>query len=203
MLHAATPVCLRASCRIGARSSPALTTGVNEFERHLWARGVYTLNGRGHHPQTQGKIERYHRTIDEWLDDHGSFDTIDELNASLLAFRHHYNHERPHQGDGMDDRTPAEVFHAAERATINPTIAAQRCRRQAVRRTSATGNLGYGDWIIGLGRVWARTQVRVVDHGSLIEIYSADDDLIRDVKPDYSRHYLGTGKSPRPTPPPP
>lgn len=166
---------------------------VNEFERHLWALGVYTINGRGHHPQTQGKIERYHRTLNEWIADNGPFDTIEELNTSLAAFRHHYNQERPHQGDGMEDRTPAEVFDSAERASVNPAVAATRCRRGTVRCTGTNGHIGYGDWIIGLGRAWARTQVRIVDYGSIIEIYSVDGALIRDAKPDYTRHYLGTG----------
>jgi transposase InsO family protein len=167
---------------------------VNLFERHLWAHGVYTINGRARHPQTQGKIERYHRTLNEWLTDHGPFNRIDELNVSLRRFRHHYNHDRPHQGDGMHDHTPAEAFAAAAKAGPNPTKAAQRCRRENVRRTTPTGNIGYGEWTIGLGRVWGRTQVRIIDYGTTIEIYSVDGDLIRTVKPDHTRTYLGTGK---------
>lgn len=180
-------------CDNGAIFTGRVKSCVNLFERHVWAHGVYTLNGRARHPQTQGKIERYHRTLNEWIDDHGPFDTIGQLNASLMLFRQHYNCERPHQGDGMNDRTPAEVFAAADKATADPTRAAERCRREAVRRTTPTGNIGYGEWTIGLGRVWDRTQVRIVDHGASIDIYSVDGDLIRTVKPDHSRTYLGTG----------
>lgn len=180
-------------CDNGAIFTGRVKHCVNLFERHVWAHGGYTLNGRARHPQTQGKIERYHRTLNEWIDDHGPFDTIAQLNASLLLFRHHYNHERPHQGDGMNDRTPAEVFAAAAKATVDPTRAAQRCRRETVRRTTPTGNVGYGEWTIGLGRAWGRTQVRIIDYGTTIEIYSVDGDLIRTVKPDHTRTYLGTG----------
>ena len=181
-------------CDNGAIFTGRVKHCVNLFERHLWAHGVYTINGRARHPQTQGKIERYHRTLNEWLTDHGPFDTIGQLNTSLHQFRHHYNHERPHQGDGMNDHTPAEVFAAADKAGPNPTIAVERCRRETVRRTTPTGNVGYGEWTIGLGRAWGRTQVRVIDYGATIEIYSVDDDLIRQVKPDHTRTYLGTGK---------
>jgi transposase InsO family protein len=181
-------------CDNGAIFTGRVKHCVNLFERHVWAHGVYTLNGRSCHPQTQGKVERYHRTLNEWLTEHGPFDTIDELNTTLATFRHHYNHERPHQGNGMDDQTPAEAFAAVAQAGPNPTQAAQRCRRESVRRTTPTGNIGYGEWTIGLGRVWGRTQVRVVDFGTSIEIYSADGDLIREVKPDHTRTYLGTGK---------
>jgi transposase InsO family protein len=180
-------------CDNGAIFTGRVKHCVNLFERHLWAHGLYTINGRARHPQTQGKVERYHRTLNEWLTDHGPFDTIDELNTSLMLFGHHYNHERPHQGDGMNDSTPAEAFTAAVKAGPDPTLATQRCRRENVRRTTPTGNIGYGEWTIGLGRVWGRTQVRVVDYGATIEIYSVDGDLIRTVKPDHTRTYLGTG----------
>ena len=42
-------------------------------------------------------------------------------------------------------------------------------------------------------RVWGRTQVRVVDYGAA-SMYSADGSLVRDVEPDHTRTYLGTGK---------
>jgi transposase InsO family protein len=180
-------------CDNGAIFTGRVKQCVNRFERHLWGHGVYTLNGRARHPQTQGKVERYHRTLNEWLREHGPFDTIDALNASLRRFRRHYNHERPHQGDAMHDQTPAEAFAAAAKAGPHPDRAAQRCRRETVRRTTPTGNVGYGEWTIGLGRVWNRTQVRIVDYGATIEIYSVDGDLIRELKPDHSRTYLGTG----------
>lgn len=181
-------------CDNGAIFTGRIKQCVNLFERHLWGHGVYTINGRARHPQTQGKVERYHRTLNEWDADHGPFDTIDELNASLHDFAHHYNHERPRQGAGMDDQTPAEVFAATDKAGPNPAVAAERCRRECVRRTTPTGNIGYGEWTIGLGRAWGRSQVRVVDLGATIEIYSIDGDLIRTVKPDHTRTYLGTGK---------
>jgi transposase InsO family protein len=180
-------------CDNGAIFTGRVKQCVNRFERHLWGHGAYTLNGRARHPQTQGKVERYHRTLNEWLRDHGPFDTIEELNASLRRFRRHYNDERPHQGDGLNDQTPAEAFAAAVKAGPDPARAAERCRRETVRRTTPTGNVGYGEWTIGLGRAWRRTQVRLVDYGTTIEVYSVDGDLIRTVKPDHTRTYLGTG----------
>lgn len=175
----------------GAVFTGRSTGCVNAFERHLWAQGVCTLNGRPYHPQTQGKVERYHRTLGEWLEDHGPFGTREELDACLVAFRHDYNHARPHQA--LDDRTPAEAFAAAERAGPDPVRAAERCRREALRVATPTGNISYGNWQIGLGRAWGGSHVRVVDHGSVVEVRSVDGELVREVKPDYTRTYLGTG----------
>lgn len=167
---------------------------VSAFERHLWAQGVYTINGRPYHPQTQGKIERFHRTLGEWLEDEGPFDTLEALNTSLAEFRHHYNHQRPHQALG-EAVTPAEVFTAVDKADPHPDLAAERCRREAIRPTAPNGNVSYSGWLIGLGRTWANTKVRIIDLGHLIQVWSADGTHIRDVDPDPTRRYLRTGNN--------
>ncbi len=175
------------------------TTGcIVAFERHLWALGVDTVNGRAYHPQTQGKIERYHRTLSEWLTDEGPFADIATVSDELDRFRTDYNTARPHQAIG--DVTPAERFAATPPARPDPDRTDHRRRRESRRNTMANGNLGYGEWIIGLGTGWANTKVLVVDLGHTIEIRSGDQ-LIRAVTPDHTRSYLGTG-TPRPGRPP-
>lgn len=70
------------------------------FERTLALMGVRQSNGRPCHPQTQGKIERYHRTLKQWLSARPPASSIDELNEQLAEFRHVYNEERPHRALG-------------------------------------------------------------------------------------------------------
>lgn len=166
---------------------------VGPFERHLWGRDVFTINGRGAHPQTQGKVERFHRTLGEALDDAGPVDTLNALNETLATFRHHYNTERPHQSLG--DATPAEIFASIAKAGPDPTLAEQRCRRETIRSTRPEGTVAYGTWIIGLGRAWANTKVRIIDTGNRIEILSIDDHTIRVLEPppDPDHRYIGTG----------
>lgn len=182
----------------GSQFTGRRTKAVSAFERHVWATGAYTLNGRGYHPQTQGKVERFHRTLAEWLDDNGPFETIEALNVGLALFRHDYNVERPHQSLGDD--TPHEVWSSADRAEPDPQANAHRRRRESLRSTRANGNFSYGEWTIGLGTSWSHTKVRVVDLGNLIEIY-AGDELIRAVEPDHTKTYLGTGRRPTGRPP--
>jgi transposase InsO family protein len=167
------------------------TNCVVAFERHVWAYGVYTINGRGYHPQTQGKIERFHRTLIEWLEDNGPYRSLRGLNRSLEAFRQDYNHQRPHQA--LDDTTPAQVWAATPPAGPDPQLAAQRCRRQSLHTVQPNGTITYGPWFIAIGTAWARTKVQVIDVGHIIEIHDADGQLIREVKPDRDKHYLGTG----------
>ena len=65
-------------------------------------------------PQSNGIVERLHRTL---LDEHFRvegrrtwFETIEEMQAVLDAYLDSYNQRRPHQGRGMNGRTPAQAF---------------------------------------------------------------------------------------------
>jgi len=58
--------------------------------------GVRPLHGRPWHPQTQGKLERFHRTLAHDVFQLQTFDSPAEAQVALDAFRQVYNHERPH-----------------------------------------------------------------------------------------------------------
>ncbi len=65
-------------------------------------------------PQSNGIVERLHRTL---LDEHFRvegrktwFETIEEMQVVLDAYLIGYNTKRPHQGRGMNGRTPIKAF---------------------------------------------------------------------------------------------
>lgn len=93
------------------------------FERTLALMGVRQSNGRPCHPQTQGKIERYHRSLKQWLSARPPASSIDELNEQLAEFQHVYNEERPHRALGR--RTPGEAYRAKGKALPDPELAAR------------------------------------------------------------------------------
>jgi transposase InsO family protein len=66
------------------------------------------IHGRPMHPQTQGKIERYHRTMKNVvkLD---NYYTPEELEKALEKFVYRYNNERYHES--LNNLTPADVYH--------------------------------------------------------------------------------------------
>ncbi|WP_394905065.1 integrase core domain-containing protein [Bifidobacterium breve] len=107
-------------------------------ERTLALMGVRQSNGRPCHPQTQGKIERYHRTLKQWLSARPPASSIDELNEQLAEFQHVYNEERPHRALGR--RTPGEAYHAKGKALPDPELAARtqaKLDEQRHRETTA------------------------------------------------------------------
>ena len=81
--------------------------GRNAFEYLLPVLGVQQKNGSPGHPQTQGKIERFHQTLQRWLRAQPTARTLPELQQQLDRFRAHYNEQRPHRALGRG--TPNEA----------------------------------------------------------------------------------------------
>jgi transposase InsO family protein len=69
---------------------------------------VNTTNSRPYHPQTNGKVERFHQTLKKWLAARPKPGTVQELQRLLDVFVDIYNNERPHRSIGR--RTPMSVF---------------------------------------------------------------------------------------------
>lgn len=61
-----------------------------------------------HHPQTQGKVERFHRTLKERTEHRGAPATMSEWRSWADEMRQEYNEQRPHEALGM--KTPAEIY---------------------------------------------------------------------------------------------
>lgn len=68
------------------------------FERMLIEMGIKHRYIRPYRPQTNGKIERFWRTIEEDLFEGTNFDSLNEMKEELLQYLYYYNHKRPHQG---------------------------------------------------------------------------------------------------------
>ncbi|HEX2185425.1 MAG TPA: IS481 family transposase [Chloroflexota bacterium] len=76
------------------------------FEANLRAAGVRPIVSRPFHPQTCGKVERFHQTLKRWLRRQALARDLAELQAHVDRFAAYYNAERPHRGIGR--RTPLE-----------------------------------------------------------------------------------------------
>lgn len=81
------------------------------FTLSLDAMGVRHIMGRPRHPRTQGKIERWHRSLKhEWFAYREVQESIDDVHALLSEWLEYYNFTRPHWS--LDLRTPGEVHLA-------------------------------------------------------------------------------------------
>src|SRR5947209_2571032 len=79
------------------------------FERICRHNGITQRLTKPRSPTTTGKIERWHRSIqDELLDPHGPFESLEAAQTAVDTWRTEYNTVRPHQS--LDMATPAERF---------------------------------------------------------------------------------------------
>ena len=86
--------------------------GYTQLERWLMDLDVVPIHGRIMHPQTQGKVERFHRTMKaEAL--RTSPASLEEAKRLLSDWRWRYNELRPHEALGM--KTPASVYVPSQR----------------------------------------------------------------------------------------
>lgn len=87
--------------------------GYTQFEKWLMDLDILPVHGRVKHPQTQGKIERFHRTMKSELLNHRVIADIDDAERQFRAWRDKYNNVRPHEALGM--KCPGEVYSPSRR----------------------------------------------------------------------------------------
>lgn len=93
-------------------------SGLSRIAVMLRKQGIRpVLSGVGH-PQTQGKVERFHRTLARHLRWQGIPQEFDSLCGALDRFREIYNEVRPHSA--LNRRTPAQCYHPSSRR-YNPS----------------------------------------------------------------------------------
>jgi transposase InsO family protein len=89
------------------------------LESELDRLGVQCVHSTPYHPQTCGKVERFHQTLKLFLAKQAAADSLAHLQLQLDAFRIVYNQHRPHRA--LDGRTPLQAFHA--RLKASPSLA--------------------------------------------------------------------------------
>jgi transposase InsO family protein len=158
------------------------------LELTLHARGVVFSHSRPYHPQTCGKVERFHQTQKRWLARQPRATDLDQLQAQLDAFAVYYNTLRPHRA--LDRRTPAEAYAARPKATATgiPLIDGHFRIRHDKIDTNGKLTLRHNSRLhhIGLGR---RHTGALLIHDLHIRVLSTSGRLLRDLTLDPARDY--------------
>ena len=88
------------------------------FERLLIEMDVKHRYTKPYRPQTNGKIERFWRSIEEELLDGTDFDSKEELKKELVEYLYYFNNLRPHQGIG--GKKPMEMLQQTNNQQPDP-----------------------------------------------------------------------------------
>jgi transposase InsO family protein len=156
-------------------------------EKNLIALGIKPITSRPYHPQTCGKNERGHQTLQKWLAARPAAATLRELQALLDRYQREFNN-RPHQG--LDpNQTPLERRIAAARhipihvGADQPTLVRHCTAKQG-------GFINWDGRQIAVGRELAGRMLVVFAAGDHLLIFFRHH-LVRDLIVDRTRRYQG------------
>ena len=164
------------------------------LEAELERLGITSKHSRPYHPQTCGKVERFHQTLKKYLAKQAPAPSLAVLQLQLDTFRLYYNQQRPHHA--LHGQTPLTAFHARLKARPSPALPATeyRVRRD---RVDACGRvtLRYFSRLyhVALGRAHKGERVTLFVADRTVRVVGPDGDLIRELTLDPSRNYQPLG----------
>lgn len=167
--------------------------GRSGFQSDLIAAGVLYKHSRPYHPQTCGKVERWHRTLKGFLDKRPAA-TLAELQRVLDEVVRYYNEVRPHREVG---RRPPEVAYRARAKAPAHTLINQPDWRIRTDRVDVRGHvtLRYLGRLRHLNVGWAYRGRVVKFHvlDDLVTFATEDGEFIGETRIDPTRDYQPKG----------
>lgn len=115
--------------RLLSDNGPAYVSA--ELRRYLNSIGMAHTRGAPYHPMTQGKIERWHRSMKNVIQLEHYYSPA-ELEAAIGHFVDYYNHERYHES--LNNVTPADVYYARQRHVLTKRAKIKRLTMQLRRK---------------------------------------------------------------------
>ena len=170
--------------------------GACAMETELLARGIAYKHSRPYHPQTCGKVERFHQTLKGFLAKQLPAPTIADLQDQVDRFVAYYNNVRPHRS--KERRTPRAAFDSRDKARpIRPGLAVGKQTRVRHDRIDKHGSVTIRHRSrlhhIGMGRALRGTRVLLLVDGLDVRVLTEDGTLLRRLTLDPSRDYQPSG----------
>jgi transposase InsO family protein len=175
----------------GAIYTTAYRGGHTGMEIELATLGITFKHGKPYHPQTQGKVERYHLTLKKWLRKKPDATTIADLQSQIDRFVTIYNEQRPHTARGCP---PMQAWRAHDKATATidgqPVPAHTKLRHDRIDKTGCF-TLRYRSKLhhIGIGRAHQGKRVLVLVADLDIRVLDQDRTMLRHLQLDPTTDY--------------
>jgi transposase InsO family protein len=176
----------------GAIYTAAYRHGYSALESELFHLGIDYKHSRPYHPQTCGKVERFHQTLKKFLRKQPRAKTVTELQAQVDRFVAYYNEVRPHRAKGR--KTPRSAFES--RAKARPIKREGAFTRELRVRHDVVDSQGkvtlrYKSKLhhIGMGRALKGTRIVLLVAGRHIRIVDRDGTLLRNFELDPARDF--------------
>ena len=160
-------------------------------EQELFALGITAKHSRPYHPQTCGKVERFHQTLKKFVAAQKGIETQKQLQRAIDRFVAYYNEVRPHRG--VRRRTPRSVFEARAKAEPTAPMIKINDRRLRLDKVDSAGSVTLRHrgrlHHIGIGRAYAGWRVAMLIEGLDIEVVGLDGSPLRRLVLDPTKDY--------------
>ena len=151
--------------------------------------GIRHKHARPYHPQTCGKVERFHQTMKRYLAQQPPAGSLALLQAQLDAFRSRYNDARPHRALGR--ATPRSVYETKVKAAPAARVESHfRVRYDRIDRSGKI-TLRYASKLlhIGMGARFRGQKVVLLVADRDVRVLDPEGQLLRQLTLDPSRNY--------------
>jgi transposase InsO family protein len=125
-------------------------TALSSLEIWLMRLHVKVIHGRPYHPQTQGKEERFHRTLKTELLQYEEFRNINDCQKRFDKWRNKYNQERPHCSIGF--KTPSDLYTHSQRSYPETLPPIEYFDTDEVKKVYENGSIFYKKQKIKVGK---------------------------------------------------
>lgn len=114
--------------------------------------GIAVTHGRPYHPQTQGKDERFHRTLKAEVLGDACFADLVAAQGAFDRWRPTYNHERPHEA--LDLATPSSRYQLSPRAYPEMFLPIEYGPGDQVRKVQHDGEIHFRGRIVPISKAF-------------------------------------------------
>ena len=132
---------------------------LTKFDVWLIEHGVAPWHSPPSHPQSHGKNERFNRTLNAELLERRSFADLDQAQHAFDAWRHRYNHHRPH--DALDLAVPADRYRPSPRAFSPIVQSFDYAADDLIRLVDANGRISFQNRRLRVSKALINKQVVV------------------------------------------
>jgi transposase InsO family protein len=145
--------------------------GYTHLEVWLIRMGIYVGHSRPFHPQTQGKDERFHRSLKEELLNRKEFTNLEDTQTHFDEWRRHYNNERPHEALGMN--SPASRYQVSFRKYPEHLPPIEYESGSIIRKVRHNGAISYQgiDYFISDSMIGMNVKITESKRHGIMEVY--------------------------------
>ena len=133
--------------------------GYSSFTIWLMELDIGVSHSRPYHPQTQGKDERFHRTLKTEVIEGVPYKSLSDCQRAFDSWREIYNYERPHEA--LEMQVPASKYKVSRREYVGNVTEFEYEKDDVIRKVDASGKISFQNYKLFVGQAFHGKRVAV------------------------------------------